>query len=82
MTPKEKAHDIIDKYIQLLPYYSKDSNYKRSVNSALIAVDECINASTSFLSCEVAFEKSKEYWYKVKEEIIKLKTPSNEVRSY
>lgn len=72
MSPKEKAEDLIDKYIQFLPYHSKDSNFKRAVGSALIAVDECINASTSFLSWEVSFEKSKEYWYKVKEEINNL----------
>jgi len=39
---------------------------------ALIAVDLAIEAATSFLSQEVAFEKSKEYWYNVKTEIEKL----------
>jgi hypothetical protein len=56
MTPKEKAISIIE-------------SMSFSIQCALIAVDIAIEASTSFLSQDVSFEKSKEYWYNVKEEI-------------
>lgn len=65
MTPKEKAEDIVDKYIQLLPYHSKESNRKRAIGSALLAVDEILNVHL------FDFDE-KQYWQEVKEEINKL----------
>jgi hypothetical protein len=73
MSPKEKADSLVDTYRQFLPYYSKTNNFKRAVGSALIAVDECINTSISFLSQDVSFQKSRQYWLEVKNEINKLK---------
>ena len=64
MTAKEKAEDIVDKYIQLLPYHSKESNRKRAIGSALIAVDEIFSNNTD--------ESKHNYWIEVKQEIEKL----------
>jgi hypothetical protein len=72
MTPREKAHEIIDKYIQLLPYHSKESNYKRAVASSLIAVNEIID--TIYLNYYDIGNDAYEFWEQVKEQIINLKT--------
>jgi len=77
MTPKEKAEELFEKYKN--PFNRKGCipSSETMFNSTakqctLIAVDECINAATSFLSQEVSYQKSKEYWYNVKIEIEKL----------
>jgi hypothetical protein len=74
MTPKEKAIELIDK-MYFSRRYKDEENYIpkqafiHAKKCALIAVDLAIQSATSFFSQEVAFEKSKEYWYNVKEEI-------------
>ena len=76
MTPKEKAEQLI----RVFNFYYDDKNkefiicqtLEESKRCALIAVDLAIEAATSFLSQDVAFEKSKEYWYNVKIEIVKM----------
>jgi hypothetical protein len=76
MTPKEKAEELVNKLLESL-YDNGSLSFKRILfakakQCALIAVDLAIEAATSFLSQEIAFEKSKEYWYNVKIEIVKL----------
>lgn len=65
MTPKEKAEELIDRYIQLVPYYSKDYNLKKAKESALIAVTEIIDTIHNLWGGI----KEISYWYEVKEEI-------------
>jgi hypothetical protein len=77
ITPKEKADELIDKMYYVGRYDDKENYipamaWERAKQCALIAVDLAIEAATSFLSQDVAFEKSKEYWYNVKIEIVKM----------
>jgi hypothetical protein len=68
MTPKEKAQDLVDKYLQI-----EDSEFKNGANlmfeieakqCALIAVDELIqNSFPGVIKC---------HWEEVKHEIEKL----------
>ena len=70
MTPIDKAKELVDSF-----YEATEGHWNQvpvSKQCALMAVDECVNAATSFLSQEVAYQKSKEYWYNVKIEILKL----------
>ena len=71
MTPKEKAEELIDKYIQFLPYYSKSNNLKRAVGSALIAVDE-IMQSLSVIPYGMQYLSAIDYWIEVRHEIEKV----------
>jgi hypothetical protein len=43
MTAKEKAEEIIYKYVQILPYHSKESNLRKAIESALVTVDEVLD---------------------------------------
>lgn len=76
MTPKEKAQQLFNKMCLTLADEVKQDGYFTNVikakQCALIAIDLAIEAATSSISQEVAFEKSKEYWYNVKLEIIDL----------
>lgn len=69
MTPKEKAHNLVDKYrntiMSFLSDNMKDMNAKQC---ALIAVDEIVKAMN-----DVMFPNPfKQYWNEVKQEIEKL----------
>ncbi len=74
MTPKEKAKELLNKF----NFEHKDKKYilyqtpEESIRCALIAVDLAIEAAILYVSQEVAFEKSKEYWQQVKQEILNL----------
>ena len=58
MTPKEKAKELVDKFIQT------NGNAFFAKQCALIAVDEIINYSEEW--------DDSEYWQEVKQEIEKL----------
>ena len=76
MDAKLKAEELVDKYIQFLPYHSKDSNFKRAVGSALIAVDEMIELAESYEDALGPAQRSDydEFLKEVKEEINNLKS--------
>lgn len=60
MTPKEKAEELVDKFINTF-YKTQDFVWKSTAkHCALIAVDELIK------------ETGSKYWYDVKQEIEKL----------
>ena len=65
MTPKEKAQELIDKF---MPHSSGDSNNNEAKKCALIAVDEILFIVSKYndTQAEVA------YWKEVKQEIEKL----------
>jgi hypothetical protein len=61
MTPKEKAIELVNKYLQIY-----DGRVTEAKRCALIAVDEILNL------CWNGNLKAKEYWEEVKQEILKL----------
>jgi hypothetical protein len=67
MTPKEKAHELFDKYNELLSFHILNGHFDVSKQCALIAVDEIIN----YLEVD-GFSTQINYWQEVKEEILKL----------
>lgn len=77
MTPKEKAEELVDKFI---PYTEKfhESNpgngweidVQAAKKCALIAVDEILNVIAGIYDYD--FEVLKPYWEEVKQEITKL----------
>ena len=68
MTPKEKANELVVKYIQYTPVEYEIEYAKKC---ALICVDEIINnGNLEFMKIEVPLNKKLyEYWIKVKQEI-------------
>ena len=84
MTPKEKAKDLVDKYINLYPSYivmfpgDIDKAQKDIKQCALIAVDEILKAiPNEYLDCwqgesQMILNEDVDYWEKVKQEIEKL----------
>tara|TARA_R110000822_G_scaffold75692_1_gene182095 strand:+ start:1394 stop:1630 length:237 start_codon:yes stop_codon:yes gene_type:complete len=78
MTPKEKAKELVDRFI---PFSMDNHIEKYAIHSgkqcALIAVEEIINSSPSLpmydggsFVCDI--EESTIYWQEVKQEIEKL----------
>lgn len=74
MTPKEKAKELIHKYVALTDgwVYGKSSwEYKKQC--ALIAVNEIINESSEKIHRQGrSLLSDKEYWQQVKQELEKL----------
>jgi hypothetical protein len=78
MTPKEKAEELVEKYMPhiagadryntTLGIYNKDI----SKQCALIAVDEILNAISSNMYDEEEYNKVNDFWQEVKTEIEKL----------
>jgi hypothetical protein len=79
MTPKEKAKQLVDKFISY-SYFSNGNNamnrqYQQEDNAkqcALIAVDEILNAISFNMYDEEEYNKVDEFWEEVKNEIEKL----------
>ena len=65
MTPKEKAIDLVNKYLQVY-----DGRVSFAKHCALIAVDEILQMGIMAQSGE--WNMAKEYWQQVKQEIEKL----------
>ena len=74
MTPKQKAINLFNSYVKLLPL---GSNVERAKQCALIAVDEILDATATEYqiqydngewSREIGYKYS-EYWKQVKQEI-------------
>ena len=63
MTSKEKAKELVEKFI---PHSSGNSNNNEAKQCALIAVDEIINLLSHDINPLV------NYWFEVKQEIEKL----------
>lgn len=66
MTPKEKAINLFNSYVKLLPL---GSNVERAKQGALIAVDEILSV---IWHMRVIITYNIEYWKEVKQEIEKL----------
>ena len=68
MTPKEKAEELVNKYLMNTPVGFHIDDAKEC---ALIAVDEILDVDYFDMS-EEHFENIMEYWEQVKHEIEKL----------
>lgn len=68
MTPKEKAKELIKKFIPATLTDFSDDNFEQTKECAVICIDEIISA------CEYNFVESynTHWWNKVKQEIEKL----------
>jgi hypothetical protein len=63
MSSKEKAEELVDKFLEYTPAEEK-YEYPYAIQCALIAVDEILKALTNYdmdINCD--------YWQKVKQEI-------------
>ena len=77
MTPKEKAEELVRRYMQLRPHPTEDYLDNEDAKlCALIAVDEILKANPivplSFMLESEALNAAQEYWTKVKKEIENL----------
>ena len=84
MTPKEKANELIEKYLNLpisFPYIdtidkqcigSGYMTYNSAVKCAIIKVDGIIE-NLHWLEDSINFDKAIEFWQSVKTELEKLK---------
>jgi len=74
MTAREKAEELVNKYLRTYPIYDNPTvvisyTYNEAKECALIAVNEIIKALRKDLP-EIGLGKG--YWYSVKQEIEKL----------
>jgi hypothetical protein len=78
MTPKEKARELV---LMFLPYVAIDDIWEgnqylqkrgNAKKSALIAVDEILNAITFNMYDEEEYNKVNDFWEEVKSEIEKI----------
>ncbi len=65
MTPKQKAEDLLHKYMIL---EDNENNFNYDIKCALIAVDEIINTSPMYCT-DSEYESDLEYWIEVKKEL-------------
>ena len=68
MTPKEKAVELVDKFLQYTPV---EFEYEYAKQSALIAVDEAMY-SLSVIPYGMEYLSKIDYWEEVKQEINNL----------
>ena len=73
MTPKEKAKELVNKFIPFVDTYHYGFLVKNK-QCALIAVDEILDIieDDGFTFAEYHDKKTIEYWFEVKQEIEKL----------
>ena len=72
MTAKDKAKELVDRFINQMPKYLQGKLGRlAAIQCALICVDEIINTyPTPWSSLDI--DPQKEYWQEVKQEINKL----------
>jgi hypothetical protein len=75
MTPKEKAEELVDKFVQYTPADS-ELEYPYAKKCALIAVDEIIKSNPIFVTSKLegkdGMHEAYLYWKEVKQELEKL----------
>jgi hypothetical protein len=77
MTPKEKAKELVNKYLRTYPIYDNPTvvisyTYNEAKQCALIAVDEIIKAIPDASDDNSPYNHELKYWQEVKQEIEKL----------
>ena len=71
LNPKEKAAELLDKYIDAMPTLKhQNGNFiiAHAKQSAIIAVDEIISLRKGYFDCTNKMQ-DEEYWQQVKNEI-------------
>jgi len=75
MTPKDKAKELVDKFIEHTMEFDELDGYVEDKDNAKqcawIAVDECIELLLN-ISPHMAFPQQVEYWQEIKHELDKL----------
>ena len=71
MTAEEKAHELFDKYNELLSFHILNGNFDVSKQCALIAVDEILEVII-FNKYDDKYWEEEEYWNAVKQELLKI----------
>ena len=71
MTPKDKAEELVEKFVSLDNDIFCSVNYPYSKQCALIAVDEIIDV-IKFNKYDDKYWEEEQYWNEVKQEIINL----------
>lgn len=71
MTPKEKAQQLLWKYLPLIDGWTSPRKTELAKKLALVCVDECIK-SANLMDGGFSFEKEIEFWKQVKVEINNL----------
>lgn len=69
MTPKQKAQDLVDRFLQYTPV---EYEYEYAIQCALIAVDEVIELLSFDLGHDSTAQVLCDYWKEVKKEINNL----------
>jgi hypothetical protein len=73
MTPKEKAEELIDKFIEHTQEWDELDGYVNDIykakQCALIAIDEIISSNPHSNPFNTNVESTMEYWQQVKQEI-------------
>ena len=75
MKAKAKSKELVDEFWMTNPIHNTnigERNYVNAIKCALICVDKIIDALNMDCGNWVQWDKTKEYWLEVKEEIIKL----------
>ena len=87
MTPKEKAYELVDRFMKIKKLKLSDYSiiyYPTAKQCALIAVDECIESTKQlinhytkgyderYVSIYLSMSLSVQYWQEVKQEIERL----------
>jgi hypothetical protein len=72
MTHKEKAQELVDKF---MPHSTGNSNSNEAIECALIAIDEIIDLleDNGLTFAEYHDKTTIEYWFQVKQEVINYK---------
>lgn len=75
LTPKEKAKELVDKFLYTENEYKEYADYTQAKQCALIAVDEILKVTAPTIDRfepyyqELPSEMTQEYWQEVKQEI-------------
>ena len=74
MVAKEKAKELVEKYLKKIgPYHAETKTKELAKQSALICVDEVLeNISPKRISAYNPFMMNTDYWQEVKQEINKI----------
>jgi hypothetical protein len=77
MTPKEKAKQLVEKYLRTYPIYDNPSvvisyTYNEAKQCALLAVDEILDLNLGFSNCDENNWAIEKFYIEVKQEIEKL----------
>ena len=67
MIPKEKAKELVDKFLPPIVEWRTIGKFEVAQQCALICVEEMLDCNTT----SVYFEEDFEYWKEVKQELLK-----------